>query len=627
MLTVGTIVFSGQAMAGNVASTSITCNPSCSGNAGNVGVDAQIKQNTGGNILDVTLRAGNTDGPRDLSTAGTGATTSTEYEVEVTLNDYDPTVASGAGNFQSTWTETHGGGQTTIAANIRPLNVQWDDDAGNTAINDPGDSHWDAGNKQADSEFTMVDFSMFNNAPGNAEGSYLNTNSQSRATVNVDTTNNEFKVSAAGPHFNTAGNLNSGFFKAYLSGSMATKVFGASNTNQYYTSFGSQSSNSPSVNSMAGNTVELTWDGFHYSAGNAAAGADTTDPVASTQSDTTVTKGTSVSFDGTGSTDENGISSYEWDWTNDATYEGSGSTASHTYSSTGTYTATLRVTDGNGNTDTDTRTVTVNSGSTGSANIEITATRLNATDLTVGDASMTSVDLENTGDKSGDRTLRYKINDDLQADEYVNLDTGEKTTVRFNSTFDNTGEYDITVGIDTSVGTVTVSEAVQTTLTAVAQENTTAEAGSTVQFDGSQSTASGNITSYEWDWTSDGTYDGSGSTATHTYTSSGTYTVTLRVTDDSGTTDTATRTVTVTTADKATDTSTAAATEISTATSTTSAISPPQTTGSEPTTVTATDTATTSTATTEEPTAGSGPLSPGLAVLAVIIVAVVRRRQ
>jgi hypothetical protein len=66
-----------------------------------------------------------------------------------------------------------------------------------------------------------------------------------------------------------------------------------------------------------------------------------------------------VDVDASGSSDPSGISSYEWDWTSDRSYEGSGETASHSYDSGGDYDVELKVTDTDGNTDTETRTVSV----------------------------------------------------------------------------------------------------------------------------------------------------------------------------------------------------------------------------------------------------------------------------
>ncbi|OKY78810.1 MAG: Secreted protein with PKD repeat domain [Candidatus Methanohalarchaeum thermophilum] len=67
-----------------------------------------------------------------------------------------------------------------------------------------------------------------------------------------------------------------------------------------------------------------------------------------------------------------------------------------------------------------------------------------------------------------------------------------------------------------------------------------------ISFDGTLSSDSdGSISTYEWDWTSDGTYESTGSNPSHSYPDDGNYDVTLRVTDDDGVTDTYTETVTV----------------------------------------------------------------------------------
>ena len=60
-----------------------------------------------------------------------------------------------------------------------------------------------------------------------------------------------------------------------------------------------------------------------------------------------------VSFDGTSSSDPDGsIVNYEWDWTNDGSYDATGSMPSHQYPDYGSYSVKLRVTDNEGGTDT-----------------------------------------------------------------------------------------------------------------------------------------------------------------------------------------------------------------------------------------------------------------------------------
>ena len=86
---------------------------------------------------------------------------------------------------------------------------------------------------------------------------------------------------------------------------------------------------------------------------------DTISPVAKAGPDQTVTEDTPVSFDGSGSSDNVGIVSYNWDFGDG--FEGSGPTATHTYEQIGEYTVTLTVKDAGGNSHTDTAIVTVES--------------------------------------------------------------------------------------------------------------------------------------------------------------------------------------------------------------------------------------------------------------------------
>ncbi len=62
--------------------------------------------------------------------------------------------------------------------------------------------------------------------------------------------------------------------------------------------------------------------------------------------------GTVLNFNGSCSTDDHGITLYEWDWNNDGTYDATGMTPSHDFGDTISHTVVLRVTDTIAQTDT-----------------------------------------------------------------------------------------------------------------------------------------------------------------------------------------------------------------------------------------------------------------------------------
>jgi len=72
------------------------------------------------------------------------------------------------------------------------------------------------------------------------------------------------------------------------------------------------------------------------------------------------------------------------------------------------------------------------------------------------------------------------------------------------------------------------------------------QSGQQVDFDASDSSDDGTITTYQWDFQDDGIFDGTGVASSFTFTTIGTYTVRLRVTDNEGLTTDTTQTVAVT---------------------------------------------------------------------------------
>ena len=249
------------------------------------------------------------------------------------------------------------------------------------------------------------------------------------------------------------------------------------------------------------------------------------------------TEGSSVTLDGSGSTDPgNDIALYEWDLDNDGQYDDATGVAA-TFNSTddGTFTVGLRVTDDDGASSTDTATVTIsNAAPTAEAGGPYSGT----------EGSGVTLDGSGSTDPGNDIALyEWDLDNDGQYDDATGV------TATFNSTDDGTFTVGLRVTDDdgassTDTATVTISNAAPT---AEAGGPYSGTEGSSVTLDGSGSTDPGNdIALYEWDLDNDGQYDdATGVAATFNSTDDGTFTVGLRVTDDDGTSSTDTATVIV----------------------------------------------------------------------------------
>ncbi len=184
-------------------------------------------------------------------------------------------------------------------------------------------------------------------------------------------------------------------------------------------------------------------------------------PVANAGADKTAMAGSTVIFNASASTDDNGIASYSWDFdlSNGITTEATTMTASHIYPVAGTYTATLTVIDTSGQVSTDTVQVTVSEISFDNppvANAGIDKT------VTVG-SSVTFDGSASTDDKG---IASYSWDFDLS-----NGITAEATTMAASHVYTSPGTYTVTLTVTDTAGQV-ATDAVQVIVSSAASTST-----------------------------------------------------------------------------------------------------------------------------------------------------------
>lgn len=277
-------------------------------------------------------------------------------------------------------------------------------------------------------------------------------------------------------------------------------------------------------------------------------------PVANAGGPYSGNEGAAIAVSGSGSTDDNGINTYEWDCVNDGTFEisSASSSANCTYSNDGSFTAALRVTDTIGQQDTDTATVTVanvlptvgadnalvtvNEGDT-AAN---TGTFSDPADSVTISASVGTV--SQIGTQSGTWSWSWPTTDgplDSQTVTITATDDDGSSTTMFSLTVNN---------VDPVLGPLSLSAAVIDEDDSVTLAGSFTDVGVLDTHTVSVDWGDGNVTSAT-------VTQGSGSgtfTASHQYlddnptgTLSDVYTITVTVTDDDTGSDTDTTTITV----------------------------------------------------------------------------------
>jgi PKD repeat protein len=250
------------------------------------------------------------------------------------------------------------------------------------------------------------------------------------------------------------------------------------------------------------------------------------------------TAGTSVTFNGSGSSDADAgdsVASYAWNFGDSGT--ASGVSPTHTYASAGTYTVTLTVTDTHG--------------ATGSATATATIVAPNHPPVAVpggpySGTSGTAVTFNGSGSHdpdTGDSVASYAWNFG---------DSGTGTGVSPTHTYASAGTYTVTLTVTDTHGATGSATATATIVApnhppvAVPGGPYSGTSGTAVTFNGSGSSdpdAGDSVASYAWNFGDSGT--GTGVSPTHTFASAGTYTVTLTVTDTHGATGSATATATI----------------------------------------------------------------------------------
>jgi len=252
-----------------------------------------------------------------------------------------------------------------------------------------------------------------------------------------------------------------------------------------------------------------------------------------------------VTFDASESTAPAGnIEDYEWSYEVSTSYSDesvTGESFSHSFEENGEYEITLEVEDNGGATDSTTKTVEVG-GKDPTAEFSISSSDPLPEEEVTFDASESTAPAGNIEDYEWSYEVSTSYSDQ------------SKTGDSFSHTFEQPGEYDVTLEIEDNGGatdstTKTIDVGGEGPTASFDMSPSQPAPNQEVIFDasGSESTV-GEIETYEWDYETSGYSGGSGSgeSASHSFDAYGEYDVTLTITDVYGQSNSVSKTVTVT---------------------------------------------------------------------------------
>lgn len=335
----------------------------------NGSMDAKPTVNTTAMGSSLNIQLENATGGIEL--ASMGADGSTTLEVNLTFKNFTPTVLMGRARVVDWSNTTNGDGTENVSLELDPIAMAFIDDCATytSFMGYCGPSSVDkwptnSSEDQADVAFDaavrvfLSDLSYLPESErSDLEGAFMTTDAQALGQMNVSGADSpggaSLTMPVAGPHLLPNGSTNEGFFEARLPDALLSS-WGIQDPSVLTGTYQGANRTVSVTNVSQGTLVSMA---IHYSSGNVSIGEDTTAPDADAGSDQSVYVRSTVTFDGSGSTDNQAVTSYTWDF-GDGT-NGTGETPSHTYDETGTYQVTLNVSDAAGSTDTDTVNVTV----------------------------------------------------------------------------------------------------------------------------------------------------------------------------------------------------------------------------------------------------------------------------